>query len=71
VFGVSFRRSRVCSQVGRKGGRTLRLNDGNSSTSQQQANGREPRNRTTPPVNGSGLMAIDQKNAVVSFTDLW
>lgn len=47
-------------------------NKGNSSTSQQQANGSGASNQNnTAQVNGSGLTAIDQKHAVVSFTDLW
>ncbi|MGW1671018.1 hypothetical protein [Streptomyces sp. NPDC002324] len=59
----------VASIVGSGVGRD---NDGNSSTSQQQANGSGASNQNnTAQVNGSGLTAIEQKNAVVSFTDLW
>lgn len=49
-----------------------RDNSGNSSTSQQQANGSGASNQNnTAQVNGSGFTAIDQDNAVVSFTNLW
>ncbi|MDX2527864.1 hypothetical protein ACSCB1_42665 [Streptomyces europaeiscabiei] len=47
-------------------------NSGNSSTSQQQANGSGASNQNnTAQVDGSGFTAVDQKNAVVSFADLW
>ncbi|MEU6222126.1 hypothetical protein [Streptomyces sp. NPDC047042] len=47
-------------------------NNGNSSTSQQQAVGSGASNQNnTAQVNGSGLTAIDQSNAVVNFTNLW
>ncbi|CBG71757.1 putative secreted protein [Streptomyces scabiei 87.22] len=49
-----------------------RDNSGNSSTSQQQAIGSGASNQNnTAQVNGFGLTAIDQKNAVVNFADLW
>lgn len=47
-------------------------NNGNSSTSQQQAVGSGASNQNnTAQVNGSGFTAIDQSNAVVNFTNLW
>ncbi|WP_159769789.1 hypothetical protein [Streptomyces sp. HM190] len=47
-------------------------NSGNSSTSQQQAVGSGASNQNnTAQVNGSGLTAIDQGNAVVGFTAIW
>lgn len=49
-----------------------RDNNGNSSTSQQQANGSGASNQNnTAQVDGSGFTAVDQKNAVVGFADLW
>jgi hypothetical protein len=57
--------SNVGSGVGRD-------NSGNSSTSQQQAIGSGASNQNnTAQVNGFGLTAIDQRNAVVNFADLW
>lgn len=47
-------------------------NSGNSSTSQQQAVGSGASNQNnTAQVNGSGFTAIDQDDAVVSFTAIW
>ncbi|GAA3915984.1 hypothetical protein GCM10023084_79050 [Streptomyces lacrimifluminis] len=47
-------------------------NNGNSSTSQQQAVGSGASNQNnTAQVNGSAFTAIDQSNAVVNFTKLW
>ncbi|WP_330289478.1 hypothetical protein [Streptomyces sp. NBC_00576] len=47
-------------------------NNGNSSTSQQQAVGSGASNQNnTAQVNGSAFTAIDQSNAVVNFTNLW
>ncbi|WP_200305353.1 hypothetical protein [Streptomyces adelaidensis] len=47
-------------------------NNGNSSTSQQKANGSGATNQNnTAQVNGSGLTAIEQENAVVNFVNLW
>jgi len=47
-------------------------NNGNSSTTQQQAVGSGASNQSnTAQVNDSAFTAIDQKNAVVNFTNLW
>ncbi|MFC7259031.1 hypothetical protein [Streptomyces lutosisoli] len=47
-------------------------NNGNSSTTQQQAVGSGASNQSnTAQVNGSLFTAIDQDNAVVNFTNLW
>ncbi|MER5883800.1 hypothetical protein ABT160_08215 [Streptomyces sp. NPDC001941] len=47
-------------------------NNGNSSTTQQVANGAGATNQSnTANVNGSGFTSIDQANATVSFTNLW
>ncbi|WP_327429989.1 MULTISPECIES: hypothetical protein [unclassified Streptomyces] len=47
-------------------------NNGNSSTTQQQAVGSGASNQSnTAQVNGSAFTAIDQDNAVVNFTNLW
>ncbi|WP_328674469.1 hypothetical protein OG905_20825 [Streptomyces sp. NBC_00322] len=47
-------------------------NWGNSTTTQQVANGAGASNQnSTASVSGSGFTMIDQSHAVVNFTDLW
>ncbi|WP_030615534.1 hypothetical protein [Streptomyces sclerotialus] len=47
-------------------------NNGNSTTTQQVANGDGASNQNnTASVNGPGFTHIDQDNATVSFTNLW
>ncbi|MFX4291938.1 hypothetical protein [Streptomyces bohaiensis] len=47
-------------------------NNGNSTTTQQAATGQGAANQNnTASVVGSGLTAIDQTNATVTFTNLW
>ncbi|MEU6113791.1 hypothetical protein ABZ840_04375 [Streptomyces sp. NPDC047117] len=47
-------------------------NNGNSTSTQQVANGDGASNQNnTASVNGSGFTHIDQSNATVNFTNLW